>query len=492
MNTILNNRSKRTYSLVLWLIPIAVISLLFMTGCASSKQKDSDDHQKAHTASDITISIEKTEDTTYNTPNNTVDNTEDNVGDNTVASYHPDDYYIKWAVPRQYISIKDDTIDLINRKLENDGFDFGLKLILLDDMKGEKSYFDEMLDCGADIAFTWFDTDIDSDGNIINNYEAALSQGKFECLDGYLEGSKLYSSKPELFWDRVRYNGSIYLFPSEIIQPGAEFSLYNDAFPMDGDICELIRCVYEDQKLLYGLTRFGFMNCYGFYYDELQGIVTDKDGNIINPFDEDFCIRWLKTLRSLYENDLLITNSSNPVQRDSCDIFFPDISDKGTGRYGFEWKMPLSRTYRCSTAILASSGKKEQAFKLVEILRTRPDYGNLLIYGITDVETEKPVNSAYTNKLVFGIDDGLLQVEDGLVHFNSFEERNAYYNEHVSVSPTVYMDFPPEYIELYRIVDRYLGVKDSIIEHDDFEEELEKFKTEYSEALEIVMEKMNK
>ena len=54
------------------------------------------------------------------------------------------------------------------------------------------------------------------------------------------------------------------------------------------------------------------------------------------------------------------------------------------------------------------------------------------------------------------------------------------------------MDFPPEYIELYRIVDRYLGVKDSIIEHDNFEEELEKLKTEYSEALQIVLEKMNK
>lgn len=488
MNTISNNRSKKTHNTVLRLISIIIILALGMTGCDNSEEKGSGDFSKVHTASDITLNIEKSEETTDNIADNTVDNAEDN----SVVLYHPNDYYIKWAVPKYNINIKDDRIDLINRKLENDGFDFGLELVLLDDMEGEKTYFDKLFDCGADIAFSWFATDIDSDGNIINNYEAAIPQGKFECLDGYLEGSELYSSRPGLFWDRVRYNGSIYLFPSEIIQPGAEFAMYNDAFPLDGDICELIRCVQEDKKILYGLTGFGFMNCYGFYYDELQGIVTDKDGNIINPFDEECCIRWLKTLRSIYENGLLVTNSSNPMQRDSCDIFFPDISGKGTGKYGFEWKMPLCRTNRCSTAILATSDKKEKAFKLVEILRTRPDYGNLLIYGITDSETEKPVNSAYANKMTFGIDDGLLQFEDGLVHFASFEERNDYYNEHVSVSPTMYIDFPPETIELYGIVGRYLGIKDSIIEHDNFEEELEIFKIEYSEALKTVLDKMNK
>ena len=68
----------------------------------------------------------------------------------------------------------------------------------------------------------------------------------------------------------------------------------------------------------------------------------------------------------------------------------------------------------------------------------------------------------------------------------------TYYNEHVSVSPVMYIDFHPENIELYGIVGRYLGIKDSIIEPDEFEEELEIFKTEYSEALKTVLDKMNK
>ena len=53
------------------------------------------------------------------------------------------------------------------------------------------------------------------------------------------------------------------------------------------------------------------------------------------------------------------------------------------------------------------------------------------------------------------------------------------------------MDFPPEYIELFRIVDRYLGIKDSIIEHDDFEKELEQFKKEYTDKLTEIKNKMN-
>ena len=408
------------------------------------------------------------------------------------VSSHPDDYYIKWAVPKQSIKVADSWIDRINEKLENEGYEFGLKLILLDDLPGIKSYIGELFNCGADIVFTGYEGELDSDGNIINNSEVGLVQGKFECLDKYLEESVLYTSRPKLFWDRTLYNGSIYLFPSEVLQPGAEMVMYNDAFSLNGDICELINCVNEGKTLFYGLTGFEFMDCCGFYYDELKGIVVDKDGNIINPFDEECCIRWLKTLRSLYENNLLVTNSSNFAQRDSCDIRFPDTSDNKTGSYGFVWKMPLCRTYKCSTAILTSSNKKEQAFKLIEILRTRPDYGNLLIYGDENPEKTGYTSSGRNNEWVFGMDDGLMQMDDGNLHFSSFDERNDYYNNHVTVSPTLYMDFPPEYIELYRIVDRYLGIKDSIIEHDNFEEELEIFKIEYSEALKTVLDKMNK
>ena len=103
---------------------------------------------------------------------------------------------------------------------------------------------------------------------------------------------------------------------------------------------------------------------------------------------------------------------------------------------------------KCSTAILASSDKKEQAFKLIVILRTKPEYGNLLIYGVEAPENAGYLRSGSENKWVFEIDDGLIQDEEGELHISSFEERNDYYNNHVTASPTLYRYFPPEYIEL--------------------------------------------
>lgn len=431
-------------------------------------------------------SIDTVDLNTYNNTNDKENNTKKIITD------HSDEYYIKWAVPSQSVKINDNRIEKINEKLEDDGYEFGLELIYLDDIPGEKSYIGELFDCGADIVFTGYEGEYDSDGNIINNSEIGLLEGKFECLDRYLEGSKLYASRPKLFWDRVLYQGSIYLFPSEVLLPGMENVMYNDEFSLDGDICNLEKCLNEGKTLFYGLTGFGYMNCIGFFYDELKGIVVDNEGNAINPFENESCIRWLRTLHTLYENKLLVTNSSSLSERKSCDILFPNISDNEKGEYGFEWRRPLCRTYKCSTAILASSDKKEQAFKLIEIVRTNPDYGNLLIYGVEGSENAGYLGSGSGNKWVFGMDDGLIQEEDGELHFSSFDERNDYYNNHVTVSPTLYMDFPPEYKELYRIVDRYLGIKDSIIEHDNFEEELEIFKTEYSEALKTVLDKMNK
>ena len=477
----MNRTGKKVFAVI---IIIAVLVMILSSACDKSDNTETD---PINNTKDSIINIVSDDNKGLTAENKTeADDAAQHVNN------HPDDYYVKWAVPRQSVKVDDSWIDRINEKLENEGYGFGLKLILLDDLPGIKSYISELYNCGADIVFTGYEGELDGDGNIINNSEVGLIQNKFECLDKYLEGSVLYASRPKLFWDRVLYNGSIYLFPSEVLLPGAELVMYNDAISLNGDICELIRCVYEDKKLFYGLTGFGFMDCCGFYYDELKGIVADKEGNIINPFDEECCIKWLKTLRSLYENNLLVTNSSSLAQRDSCDIRFPDTSDNGTGRYGFVWRMPLCRTYKCSTAILASADKKEQAFKLIEIVRTNPDYGNLLIYGVEGSENAGYVGSGSGNKWVFGIDDGLIQDEDGELHFSSFEERNDYYNEHVSVSPTLYIDFPPEYIELYRIVDQYLGIKDSIIEHDNFEEELEKFREEYTIALGDVIKNMGK
>ena len=408
---------------------------------------------------------------------------------NTIALEHPDEYYVKWAVPSLLTKVDEETVEKINRKLEADGYDFGLKLMFIDDISEKKTNLDELYLSGADIVYTGFYF-YDEDGNMINIAEDGLMKGKFACLDGYLDGSLLYASRPKLFWNRVMYHGSIYLFPSEWLQPGGDCVLYNDEYALDGDLCSLSKCIEDGRTLYYGLRGFAFMGYYGYYYDELKGIVVDKDGNIVNPFGDEHCIEWLKTLRDIYKNGLLVTDASGRSKRASCDIQMPDAADNGMGKYGCMWKYPMCRTYNLSTAILESSDNKDNAFRLIEALRIRPDYGNLLIYGIEDSEKESPKNSASSNKVVFGLDDGLLQVDDGNIHFKNCEERQKYYDENVAVSPTLYMDFPPECTELKAIVDKYLGIQDNFITYENFEDELEKFRKEYTEVLEKVRSAM--
>jgi hypothetical protein len=92
------------------------------------------------------------------------------------------------------------------------------------------------------------------------------------------------------------------------------------------------------------------------------------------------------------------------------------------------------------------------------------------------------------NKVVFGLDDGLLQLDDGLRHFASAQERLEYYEENVPVSPSIYMDIPKESSELSVIVKKYL-TNDSILFHDEFESEFETFKSEYTEAFDRIFKK---
>ena len=220
--------------------------------------------------------------------------------------------------------------------------------------------------------------------------------------------------------------------------------------------------------VLYILTIFILAGC-----DSNKG----KEENIKKVIDEDDNVCYIKWA---------VPDDSIKIQ----DEWIIKINDRLRSE-GYPFRLQLVRII-VDTTILASSDKKEQAFKLIEILRTKPEYRNLLIYGVEAPENAGYLRSGSGNKWVFEIDDGLIQDEEGELHFSSFEERNDYYNNHVTASPTLYMDFPPEYIELFRIVDRYLGIKDSIIEHDEFEKELDKFREEYTIALGDVIKNMGK
>jgi len=398
---------------------------------------------------------------------------------------YPDSYYIKWAVPESMVTIEDSTVSSFNEKLKADGYDFGLKLIRLKFDLFTDDYINNLYTCGADIVFTG----IEKNGN----YDSVrgIEEGKFECLNNYLEGSALYSSKPEVFWEKVLSNGNIFLIPSENSQEGMEIMIIaNDTEDtirysnINSEIlAELEKTLVEKESLYYGLTNFDFVRCFGYWYDSARGIVFNENGIPINPFEDEKCITWMKTINRWY-NEGKAVNNTNCRNLEKCfvsiSLGYSDNVEEGS--IIFSCKYGLYKQYKCSTGILSDSDKKEKAFKLIELLRTDHRYGNLLIYGNEGSETKPEVNDPkYYDKLVFGIDDGLMQVEgDGLVHFSTEEERKIYYDENTVKSPALELDFPLECSKLVLTIESFF---ENNLMDKDLEKRIEEYGIKYREEL---------
>ena len=391
---------------------------------------------------------------------------------------YSDDYYVTWAVPDN-IQVEDEWIVRLNKMLAEEGYQFGLKLIRIEDVIGSDSYEKKMYSSGADIAFVGWDW---LNEGIVEN---GIEQGIFFCLDDYLEDSQLYDSKPKCFWDTVTFRGHIYLFPSENAQDGVKLIVDSGGSVFNGDVLSLSVQNQDYQQLYYGWSGLDFVQCFDLYYDRMRGVVVTKDGNIVNPFDDERVITFLYNLNKWHTSGKLVTDYENANKRDDCDIRLKrGYSDSDDSFYS--WDMSLCKRYKCGTAILSSSEKKEKAFKLIELLRCNHDYGNLLVYGKCGDEIGSIDQAAYSTKLIFGLDDGLVQVDDGLIHFNSENDRKSFYEKNIKVSPTLYMDLPSGCFELYKIVDKYLGSGDSIISHDNYEEDLNRLIREYTEKFNAV------
>ena len=106
--------------------------------------------------------------------------------DSTEKTTKDEKKFIKWAVPRNLISVENEWIERINNRLENDGYDFGVKLVDLEDRVGTEKYHDSLLKADADILFTGVEWDN-------NSYSLKqIEEGNYECLDEYLNNSELY------------------------------------------------------------------------------------------------------------------------------------------------------------------------------------------------------------------------------------------------------------------------------------------------------------
>ena len=422
-----------------------------------------------------------------------IDNEKLDKEEEIIIKKHPESYYVHWAYPVPGAEINEEYVNKLNARLEKDGYDFGVKFVKITETFDTDAY-EEGICANEDIDIAYVTMQL----NGKNLPETLVTDGKVFDISEMAANSPYFLNMHKLIKESVTINGRIYHFPNETTQNGRKqyiISSITDARRWEkikDNMIEIDGLVSENNKVYYGWTGFDFARCFGYDYDTVRGIVASTDGTIINPLENEKFIEWMNTVNKWYKNDMVI-NVGNEIVKAGC----PIVMTIGTGEDATEqkqlvcsWNQKMCKRILGTNVILTGSDKKEEAFKLIELLRTNHDYGNLLIYGHTESENPDEEPSAWGVKDIIGIDDGLLRGVDGFSHFASTEERNDFYENNVEASVTLYMDLPFECTELCKIVEKYLGYDNSILFRDGYEEKLQEFKKEYTDKFNEIMELM--
>ena len=428
-------------------------------------------------------------------------NIEEKTQNSIIKEEHSSDYYIKWAVPEGLTGIDDERLERFNNKLEADGYEFGLQIVGIKEDFTKDCYQNTLDETEWDICFTGFEAENS------NLAEKNMNSGKYADLTEYIEKSKLKELYPEIVFDRVRHCGKIYVLPSETSLDGYCCALLGNKnclsseailSEVDSNIFNIPGYASQKDKLLYCLSGFEFALCLGYDYDAVRGVVMNSEGKIINPLENDNCMNFMRMIHECNEQGIVLDGNDDTsaavierLRKNSSFIlkssYYWGMNDEYIKI--LKWDIKARKSFKATTAINVNSMKKEQAFQLLELLRTDHEYGNLLIYGMGSKPGDKDIKSNPTACLIMGLADGIYGMDDEPGRFASAEERMAYYEKNVKASPLLYIDLPEDCSVLYGIVEKYLGMHtgQSILFHDNFEEELEQFRQEYTEAFDRIM-----
>lgn len=408
---------------------------------------------------------------------------------------------LKWVYPQWGNNVSRKTETEINRKLKEDGYNFGVKFVALPSMSTnslvEHEKYQELLyESGADIAFTGFESLGDHYG------ETAVKEGKFVPLNSYLEKSSLWDEIPQVLWDAVSYQGFVYFIPNEaMLNGGQKIFFRKDSFSEEeaeqfsGDLLSLERFFEEGKTLLWQGGDFYFAETFG--YSCYGGLLFSEDGKAVNPLEEERCVEWLRMINQWFlkgqvrkefhhEIDMVLGLGSETIRN-----WWP-TGYREEDTYSYEWKGYATPRWIDQTGILASSANRDQAFRLLEVFHTDPSYANLLIHGKEYLDGTGESKGYWINRLIFGLDVGVHRtgMSEGISWpkgYSSQEERKQYFEEHILPSPALYLDLPEECDEIQAIEAKYAGLAFSW----KFEEKLEKYRKELKGPMEAALKKIN-
>ena len=400
------------------------------------------------------------------------------------------------AIP-DLANVSDDTIDEFNKLLQDKGCDFKLALEKID----LENYADELKKTDCDIAYTGFI------GENNENYPLELiKEGYFECLDDYITKADWYKNIPDKMWNAIKYENKVYTIPNESQVPQGINIVFNlnkvskeqiDKF--NGNILDLTEIINEPNSIIYGIPSLYFSNVLGYAYN--NGVVVSLDNKkAYNPYENKEIVNYLKSINDIYKKGIMMdVEKLNGLNQKADEdgkkhvqwsaYITPNlgcVDDKDIDPYIYPISKAIIETnYACTMGITSKSSKKEDAFKLLSLLHTDNDLGNLLIYGkgYQDIDG-KPYDengiplTNFNNKLIFGISQNILKTDDGIdLQFKSAEEYNEYYNKQVIESPTLDLNPKGNISSIIRIEETH-----DILKSNDINKDLQTVKKELKKA----------
>lgn len=391
---------------------------------------------------------------------------------------------IRWAFPDSSFE-PDDVEARVNRQLAKDGYPFRLQCMLLE----TNNYTEKVQDCEADIVYTGL-------GNGATFYSPAydaIQKNKYMNLDRYLENSRLYSFFPELLWDTVRYDGSVFCvpntnFPDTGLTVLFKKSVYSkEEIEQFGETLEsLLSFLSQERKLYYGISDAAYLDMYeisnlpfGIYYE---------DGKIKNLMESELNCKWLRKMNGLVKRGILLDKTIDPVENEEAWAVGLFTTGRATrfqdeDYWKYEYKGDTGDNFAGAIAIRENSPHPDEAFAMLELFLTDKDYGNLIVYGenvkdvdgyAVDAESEAVIFS-FMMKQYWGINDGVLKGSMDYYSFDSPKERQDYYDQYIRLADMSYMNYPEQMKKLSKLYDKYADI---FLDPDSFEADLNEWKKE--------------
>lgn len=372
-----------------------------------------------------------------------------------------------WAVTDGF-ALKDDQLRQFNKMLIEDGCDFNVQIVHFRSSEYEsqiKAYSDTPIDIAS--------TGVDFADGRTDSYRL-IQSGFFEPLEKYLENSPVQELFADVLWESVAVEDRVYSIPSFVrtdvigqfvynMKYFTEEEVENMPLTLEGIEPYLERLdkkegfsplLYEDESCLY-LTTQGHRPYFGMMLDEEaqqlllagESSIYKKHLDTLHRFVEngyidyqvrgyDTASKWMTGVEDYIES---ICNEVSLEDVLSSGAFGIYIDDNVLKENAFDYDVMIRNvpgTLNTSTAaqwgIAANSQHKDEAWKLLELFYTKPEYQKLVVmkdanFVIEDTKKEDLLAEYFPFFMNVGTDCELQ---------GEWSERNAYYEQNYSVTDT--------------------------------------------------------